>query len=77
MLRLTFDLNWDLKIWVETPKDICLKRGLEKDKDLGERAAKAWQEVWQPQEDTYIRQTNPQDQADIAVDGTRSFEGQI
>lgn len=64
----TFDLDWDLKIWVETPKDVCLERGLARDALPGERKKimAAWK-VWQQQEDAYISQQHPQDIADIVI----------
>lgn len=68
-----FDLDWDLKIWVETPKEVCLRRGLARD---GQEAAKAWQ-FWQQQEDEYIRDFKPEEKADIVIDGARPFEGQL
>lgn len=71
-----FDLDWDLKIWVETPKDICLARGTARDKALGERAPAAWH-LWQAEEDEYIKIFRPQERADIVLDGTRTFGEQI
>jgi len=68
-----FDLDWDLRIWVETPREVCLERGLARD---GQEAAKAWY-FWQQQEDEYIRDFKPEEKADIIVDGTKSFEEQL
>jgi uridine kinase len=73
-----FDLDWDLKIWVETPRDICLERGLARDNDIGmDRALVAWRDVWQPREDVYIHGVNPLKAADIVIDGTRPFDEQV
>ncbi len=76
-----FDLDapWDLRIWVETPPEICLERGLGRDGGiaLGERAVLAWTTVWQPREEAYIALTKPQRRADLVLDGTRPFEPQL
>lgn len=72
----TFDIDWDLKIWVETPKEICLERGLARENMPREKTIPAWQ-VWQQQEDAYIRDFGPQHRADIVIDGTLPFEKQL
>ena len=74
----SFELSveWDVTIWVETPREICLARGLQREgaKVLGERAAAAWSQVWQPRETRYIEASSPRDIADYVVDGTQPFE---
>ncbi|HEY1645755.1 MAG TPA: hypothetical protein VGF75_05290 [Candidatus Saccharimonadales bacterium] len=72
-----FDLDWDLKIWVETPSNIALQRALERDKMPQERAVKAWKEVWQPEEDTHIEKFKPLQSADLVINGTKSFAEQL
>ena len=69
-------VDWDIKIWVETPERICLERGLQREgaKLLGERATAAWLQVWQPRETRYIAEFLPRQIADYVVDGTRPFE---
>jgi uridine kinase len=52
-------------IWVETPKELCLKRGLERD---GQDALPAW-EKWIAQEDEYIARDNPREYADMEISG--------
>lgn len=71
------DLDWDLKIWVETPREVCLTRGLAREKMPRERVLAAWRDVWQPAEDSYIQSFAPMDKADLVLDGTRPFEEQI
>ena len=71
-----FDLDWDVKIWVEVPKEVCLERGLAREKMPPERAKGAWN-IWQQEEDVYIRDFKPQEKADIVVDGTKKFEEQL
>jgi uridine kinase len=72
-------VEWDVRIWVETPRAVCLERGIRRDAtdELGDRVVRAWEDVWQPREDEYIRQFRPQEKADIVVDGTLPFEGQL
>jgi uridine kinase len=71
-------VRWDLTIWVETPPEVCLARGIARDGDAqGHRAREAWEEVWQPREEEYIRVTTPRARADIIVDGTAPFEDQF
>lgn len=72
-----FDFEWDLKIWVETSKDLCLERGLAREKMPKERVLTAWKEAWQPREDEYIAKYKPLTVADIVIDGTRPFLAQI
>ena len=57
-------------IWVETPRELCLQRGLERD---GEELRAHW-EAWQAAEDRYIAAGRPQEHADVVVrgDATRS-----
>ncbi len=73
------DAPWDVRIWVETPPEICLERGLGRDGGiaLGERAVLAWTTVWQPREEAWIAEHRPRDQADLVLDGTRPFEPQL
>ncbi len=76
---LSLDVAWDLKVWVETPPDICLQRGLARDGSavLGERARLAWEQVWQPREAVYIQKTSPLESANLVVEGTVAFELQL
>lgn len=76
---LSLDAQWDLTLWVETPPQVCLERGLARDGSvaLGERARLAWETVWQPREAAYIQKTQPQDHVDIVIDGTSAFELQL
>lgn len=71
-----FDLDWDLKIWVEAPKDICLERGIARESMPKNRVLGAWK-IWQAQEDDYIHDFRPQQKADVVIDGTRPFEVQL
>jgi uridine kinase len=52
-------------IWIETPRDLRLWRGLERD---GQEARSQW-EQWMAQEDEYVRREQPQARADVVVHG--------
>jgi len=73
------DVAWDLRIWVETPPEVCLRRGLARDgaNALGARARLAWETVWQPREQRYIDALDPLALADVVVDGTVDFTEQV
>jgi uridine kinase len=69
----SFEMNvsWDVRIWVETSRDECLRRGVARDEAVhGARAGRAWSEIWQPREDEYIQRADPHLVADIVVDGS-------
>jgi uridine kinase len=52
-------------IWVEAPRDLRLRRGLERD---GEEARRQWEE-WMAAEDEYVRRERPHERADMVVHG--------
>jgi uridine kinase len=60
---------YDLKVWVETPREICLTRAVERD---GESEREQWINVWMPNEDAYIARDQPQQCADLVVSGLTS-----
>lgn len=76
MFSFRFDLDWDLKIWVETPKEVCFERGLGRGHMPRDRQIGAWK-IWQAQEDEYIRTFNPKEKADIVLNGTKDFKEQL
>ncbi len=57
---------YDYKIWVETPREIRLKRGIERD---GEAMREKWEKVWMPAEDLYLKTDFPDKIADLIVTG--------
>ncbi len=73
----SFKLDFDLRIWVETPREITLNRGISRSSMPEIRAEKVWRELWKPLEDRYILEIKPQDIADMVIDGTSPFENQI
>jgi uridine kinase len=67
--------DWDLRVWVETPKKVCYERGVARDGG-GARAQTAWR-YWQREEDAYIAASNPLPAADLVLDGSLRFSTQI
>lgn len=72
-----FDLDYDLKIWVETPAKLALQRGQDRDEMPLEQGYRSWKEVWQPQENAHFEKVKPLETADIVIDGTKPFEEQL
>lgn len=67
-------------IFVDTPIEVCLQRGFERDKGQDgksdEEIRQMWQD-WYEKEETYIKRDSPKEVADLVVDGTKPFEEQI
>jgi uridine kinase len=59
---------YDYKIWIETPRQIRLDRGLERD---GEEARDRWENNWMIAEDLYTKEHQPRERADLIVNGTK------
>lgn len=57
---------YDLRIWVEAPREVRLARGVARD---GEAARRTWEEVWIPNEDRYVERDDPVSAAHLIVDG--------
>jgi uridine kinase len=72
-----FDLNYDLKVWVETPRDISLNRGINRSTMPEKQAEKVWREIWKPMEDKYILAQDPLKTADVVIDGTEEYSVQL
>lgn len=74
-LREAFRPYLAYAIWIETPRAIRLRRGLERD---GSEARANW-DRWMAEEDAYIQRERPADHADLVLPGdeglwTRSRE---
>jgi uridine kinase len=52
-------------IWIETPRELRLRRGLERD---GEQALPLWQ-AWMDAEDRYVERERPAERADCVLRG--------
>ena len=57
---------WDFVVWVECPRGVRLRRGIERD---GGALRWKWETVWMPEEDEYVRTQDPIARADVVVDG--------
>jgi uridine kinase len=80
-LRKEFRPYIDIGIFVDTPKELCTRRGIERDlkADTGVTEAKI-REEWEKgeaNEDAYIERDAPQGYADIVVDGTKIADSDI
>ncbi|MFV8517270.1 uridine kinase family protein [Bacillus sp. SBS7] len=58
---------YDLKIWVNCPRETRIKRGIARD---GEEARDMWVNNWMVAEDMYVESHKPQEFADFIIDGT-------
>lgn len=66
-------------VFVDSPRDICLQRGIEREVSLGkprDAVTRLWH-AWLDEEEAYILQDNPKNYADIVIEGTKPFEGQF
>lgn len=57
---------YELRVWVECPRELRLARGLARD---GEGARLRWVEDWMPSEDRYVREHRPMEYANVIVSG--------
>jgi len=69
-------VEWDVSIWIETPRSVCLERALARELVERPRLVHVWTTIWQPQEDAYIARVKPTLIADIVLDGTTPFTDQ-
>lgn len=57
-----------LRVWVDSPRELRLRRGIERD---GEQTREFW-ETWVVEEDAYVAAESPQRHAELVVDGNPS-----
>ena len=77
--RKEFQDYISFSIFVDTPREICLQRGVERDLSTGknkEEITAMW-EKWFEEENVYIQRDNPKENADLVIDGTKPFDEQI
>ncbi|HDR6311971.1 TPA: AAA family ATPase [Bacillus cereus] len=60
---------YDLKIWVNCPRETRIKRGIARD---GEAARDMWENNWMIAEDMYVESHKPHEFADFIIDGTNN-----
>ncbi|HDR8183964.1 TPA: uridine kinase [Bacillus thuringiensis] len=58
---------YDLKIWVNCPRETRIKRGIARD---GAAARDMWENNWMVAEDMYVESHKPHEFADFIIDGT-------
>jgi uridine kinase len=79
-LRKEFRQYLDFGIFVDTPKDVCLKRGVARDKGndgkTDDEIATMWNE-WLRDEDAYMSRDDPKGYADYVVNGTSDINSQL
>ncbi|NRD76961.1 AAA family ATPase [Bacillus sp. BRMEA1] len=66
-IRKEMENHCDIKIWVNTPRETRLARGLERD---GQAARSIWEDNWMIAEDIYMKEQVPQERVDFIVNGT-------
>ena len=66
-LHVLFRQAYDLRIWVDAPRELRLERGIERD---GEGARAVWETQWMPSEDRYVERDDPIPAAHLIVDGS-------
>lgn len=57
---------YDYCIWVETPADVRLRRGVARD---GEASRADWESIWMPQDQRYFDHDRPDQRADAIIYG--------
>lgn len=63
---------YDLKIWLDYPADLGLKRGITRDiKRDGVDNTDKWKNIWMPLEKKYKTEQEPNKSADYIIDGTK------
>ena len=66
VLRSELGEPWHMTVWVESPFEIRLARGVERD---GESMRDMWLNFWMPEENRYIEAQKPQERVDYVVLG--------
>jgi uridine kinase len=77
--RHELDPYLSLRLFVDTPEEICLARGIARDLRTGKGEAqlqKIWRR-WIAAENAFYEKEHPRERADVILDGTISFAEQI
>lgn len=79
-LRKEFRPYISFGIFVDTPEEVCLRRGFERDKGQDgksdEEIKRMWQQ-WYEKEEVYMKRDDPKDHADLVVNGVKPFKEQL
>jgi uridine kinase len=68
-----------LRLFVDTPEEVCLARGIARDRQTGKSEAEL-REIWMrwiAAENEFYMKEHPRERADVILDGTLPFETQI
>jgi uridine kinase len=69
-LHEMFRHDLDVRVWIDTPDDVRLARGVARD---GESMRSTWTEVWMPAEAAYMARDNPTACAHLRLNGTLPY----
>jgi uridine kinase len=70
--RPEIDALWDLRIWLQVDPGLCLRRGIERDRDwAGTEAEALHRNRYQGAERLYLREAAPAARADLVIDNSR------
>jgi uridine kinase len=77
-LRREFRQFLSVAIFVDAPREVCIERGTRRDASMGtkEEVLGRWNE-WFDDELGYMARHNPEQFADVVIDGTGPFEDQL
>lgn len=77
--RKEFREYLSLSMFVDTPIELCLERGITRDTNTGKTIAELKQmwEHWFKEEAAYMERDQPKEHADIVIDGTRPVGEQL
>ncbi|MGM0921329.1 MAG: uridine kinase family protein [Bacillota bacterium] len=67
-IRQELENKYDIKIWIDCPREIRLSRGIKRD---GEDAREMWEDNWMISEDIYMEEQKPFERADLVFIGTK------
>ncbi len=66
---------YDLKLWIEIPAELGLKRGTARDIERdGVDNTNKWKNIWMPLEEKYKNEQEPGKIADYIIDGTNFLD---
>jgi uridine kinase len=68
--RSELEVPWALRVWVEAPRELRLRRALARD---GAALLGQWRDVWMPSEEAYVARDNPVQRADLIVNGAEQL----
>ncbi len=77
-LREEFRAYMTVGVFIAAARDLCLRRGIERDASQGTRdeIAELWERYY-ADEEHYMRRDNPKGYADVVLDGSRPFGAQV